>query len=243
MSEENKSMSEVADKPNSSQRTIILGVIALFATISLYFAYNYYSKNYRANVPSKLTQKYVYIPNNTTFDSLVTILQTNGQLIDEKSFREVAADEEYNKPVVRAGRFELKPNTGNKTLVRLLKVGKQAPVKVSFNNKRLMEDVAGYLGKVLLPDSTEFMTLFNDEAYLKPLGYTPQTLMTAFISNTYEIFWTSGTKDVLARMIKEHDKFWNEERLAKAKKLGLTPTEVYTLASIVEKETLARKEK
>ena len=38
-------------------------------------------------------------------------------------------------------------------------------------------------------------------------------------------------------MQQEYDKFWNDERLAKAKKLDMTPTEVSTLASIVCKES------
>jgi UPF0755 protein len=243
MTEEKNIAPDAAENTNPAKGKLILSILAVVVAVGFYVFYGYYAKNYRANVPTKLAQRYVYIPNNTSFDSLVTILQTNGQLIDAPSFREVAADEEYNKLRVRPGRFEIKPSMGNKTLVRLLKVGKQSPVKVSFNNKRLMEDVAGYLGKVLQPDSAAFMAVFNDADYLKTVGYTPQTVMTAFISNTYELFWTNEPKDVLARMIKEHDRFWNEDRLAKAKKLGLTPTEVYTLASIVEKETLASKEK
>ncbi|RYZ21069.1 MAG: endolytic transglycosylase MltG, partial [Chitinophagaceae bacterium] len=38
-------------------------------------------------------------------------------------------------------------------------------------------------------------------------------------------------------------KFWNEERKRKAQALGLTPPEVYTLASIIEEETTNHKEK
>lgn len=38
-------------------------------------------------------------------------------------------------------------------------------------------------------------------------------------------------------MLKEYNRFWNEERLAKAKALNLTPDEVMTMASIVQKET------
>ncbi len=40
----------------------------------------------------------------------------------------------------------------------------------------------------------------------------------------------------------EYRKFWNENRLLKAKQAGLTPIEVVTLASIVEEETAKSKE-
>lgn len=42
---------------------------------------------------------------------------------------------------------------------------------------------------------------------------------------------------VLRKNAKEHQKFWNQERLDKATAIGMTPTEVCTLASIVEEET------
>jgi UPF0755 protein len=44
-------------------------------------------------------------------------------------------------------------------------------------------------------------------------------------------------------MAKEHKKFWNTERLAKAKALNMTPSQVYTLASIVHKETVKADER
>lgn len=45
------------------------------------------------------------------------------------------------------------------------------------------------------------------------------------------------------RMQKEHEKFWNQQRLAKAESIGMTPEEVSTLASIVEEETNNNEEK
>ncbi len=38
-------------------------------------------------------------------------------------------------------------------------------------------------------------------------------------------------------MRKEYNRFWEGERTEKAKQLNMKPDEVYTLASIVEKET------
>lgn len=44
-------------------------------------------------------------------------------------------------------------------------------------------------------------------------------------------------------MQKEHERFWNNERLARATAIGMTPEEVCTLASIVEEETNNNEEK
>jgi UPF0755 protein len=41
----------------------------------------------------------------------------------------------------------------------------------------------------------------------------------------------------------EHDRFWTVERKEKASRLGLTPVEVYTMASIIEEESTKKKDK
>ncbi len=65
-----------------------------------------------------------------------------------------------------------------------------------------------------------------------------------FIPNTYEFFWNTNPDKFFRRMKSEHDKFWQSpDRQAKLKSLGLDQKEVYTLASIVEKETLVSSEK
>ena len=58
-----------------------------------------------------------------------------------------------------------------------------------------------------------------------------------FIPNTYEVFWTITGEDLLKRMRREYDRFWNEQRKDKAKSIGLTQKQVSTLASIVNEET------
>jgi UPF0755 protein len=64
-----------------------------------------------------------------------------------------------------------------------------------------------------------------------------------FIPNTYKVYWNTSEEAFVKKMKTEHDRFWNADRLAKAEALELSPKEVYTLASIVEKETLAKSEK
>ena len=64
-----------------------------------------------------------------------------------------------------------------------------------------------------------------------------------FIPETYQVYWDISIEDFFARMKKEHNKFWNEDRRLKAKTIGMTPEEVCTLASIVEEETNNNDEK
>jgi UPF0755 protein len=67
-------------------------------------------------------------------------------------------------------------------------------------------------------------------------------MISLFLPNTYEVWWTEKPSAFIARMEREHTRFWNADRSAKAAKLGLTPVEVSTLASIVQAETAKRSE-
>jgi UPF0755 protein len=58
------------------------------------------------------------------------------------------------------------------------------------------------------------------------------------------MYWNTDAQGFVNRMLKEHEAFWSKDnRRAKARALGLSETEVYILASIVERETNANQEK
>ncbi|MCB0588514.1 MAG: endolytic transglycosylase MltG [Phaeodactylibacter sp.] len=221
---------------------IITGVSALALLIIGIFIY--YKFVGAPAIPQGLKDYYVEIPTNSSFEEVVGILKDKGVLEDEKVFTLLAERMKYKRDPMRAGRFELQPGWSLIQMIRHLRGGSQAPVDVILTNERLPENVAAKAARFLEPDSIDILTLFRDEDYLASIGYTPETLMSLFIPNTYEFFWNTNPKGFTERMIKEHDAFWDSEsRRKKAEALGLTPQEVYTLASIVEKETLVNQEK
>jgi UPF0755 protein len=128
-------------------------------------------------------------------------------------------------------------------LIRKLRNGSQQAVKVILNLEREPMNVAAKAARFLETDSLSLVRLFQNEAFLDSIGYSKETLQTLFIPNTYELYWNASPREFVARMIKEHDRFWKADgRLEKAKAKGLTPAEVYTLASIVYSESLAKSE-
>ena len=55
--------------------------------------------------------------------------------------------------------------------------------------------------------------------------------------NTYEFYWNTSPLKIRNVIHKEYIRFWNQDRTNKAKELGLSPAQVSSLASIVQKET------
>ena len=58
-----------------------------------------------------------------------------------------------------------------------------------------------------------------------------------FIPNSYNVYWNTSPEDFRDKMLNEYNKFWNQDRSEKAKKLGLTKLEVISLASIIQIES------
>lgn len=225
-------------------RNIRIGLLAfiVLTAVGALFLYQKYVAG--PTVPKGLEDYTLIVPTGVGFETVVDSLTEKGLLEDEQVFRFFADQMAYVRNPMRAGRFELEPGWDMIHLVRHLRNGPQAPVNVVLTNERLPKNVAAKVSRFIEPDSVDLLSAMQDRTTLQELGFEPATLMSLFIPNTYEFFWNTGPQVFLERMRKEHKRFWSsEQRTAKAEALGLSPAEVYTLASIVEKETLVGTEK
>ena len=222
---------------------IIICIILILMIIGSIYTYRFYEYIYSVNLSvTQEDEPFLYIPTNSTFDDVCLRLEEAG-LHDVESFRLVAGRMNYPKKV-KPGRYRLIDGMNNIELVRMLRSGRQIPVKVTFNNIRLNAQLAGTVTPNIEADSTGIMALLTDSAYLaEQFKLTPRTIMSLFIPNTYEFFWNTSAKGFMDRMAKEYDRFWTENRRQKARDANLTPLQVITLASIIEEETQMDSEK
>lgn len=159
--------------------------------------------------------------------------------LDFKTLTKIAKKENSMK----AGRYKISSDMNMLTLIRNISNHRQEPLNIVVPSTRTVNELIGRISKDLLVDSLTLVQLIEDSAYCASLGYTKETIPVLFVPNTYQVYWDTEPENLLKRMQKEHDDFWNEDRLAKAKALGLTPDEVVALASIVDSETANNKEK
>ena len=73
--------------------------------------------------------------------------------------------------------------------------------------------------------------------FLAENSFDDATALGMYIPNKYEFFWNTSAVEFRSRMKKEYDRFWTDTRLQRAEEIGLTPAQVITMASIVQKET------
>lgn len=222
-----------AKKQLKKGSNIIKWIVFPALAICLYFAYILFAPNI---FPESGKKVYVCIPDSTSFEEVTKLLEKDAKVVNMSAFKQVSAILHYGTKI-RSGRYELKKGMNNFQLVRILRSGRQTPVKLTFNNIRTKEQLAGRLGSQLMADSVDILRLLNDTTFLAQYSLNPNTAIALFIPNTYEIFWNQNANALFERMNKEYNKFWTNERKAKAAAIPLTPVEVSTLASIVEEET------
>jgi UPF0755 protein len=223
-------------------KKLIYLVIVLVLTVGGIYAYLIYNKIYNPNIIFDKNKEYIYIPTGSDFDDVVSILKNQEIVKDISTFKWVAEKKHYiNK--VKSGRYKLRENMSNNDIVDLLRSGVQEPVNISFNNVRTIPQLAGRITKNIEADSAIFVQLLQDKEFISKYGFNKNTIISMFIPNTYELYWNTKEKELFKRMATEYKKFWTAERKAKAKKLGLSQSQVSTLASIVQMETVKNDEK
>ena len=200
------------------------------------FSFYTYQIIYTPNILVEAEEHYITIPHGGTFQELQQLLGEEYIATDLVSFSFLAKLKDLDTQL-KPGRYLLTPDMTNMELINLLRSGRQTPVNLTFSNARLLSQVPKKLVQNLEIDSAQMATLMLSDTTPGHFGFEPHTFISMFIPNTYQVYWTATPKEILDRLKREYDNFWTEERLQKAKNLGMTKEEVSTLASIVQSET------
>lgn len=229
----------MAQKKKSIFKKILQWFLAVVIAAGCCAAYIGYKIIYAPNVVIKnKTSQLVYIRTGSTFEDVIDELSNTGILKNKKTFSALAGIKKY-KENVKPGQYRISVHASNNEIINMLRGGFQEPVTLRFTNIRTKEQLISRICKKIEADSTELSALLDNDQYLKEnLGLKRETVLTLFIPNTYEFNWNTSAKQFLERMQKEYKKFWTNERKAKAKKIGLSQTEIAILASIVQAEQL-----
>jgi UPF0755 protein len=216
---------------------ILIAVIIIVFAGGGFWAFEKYQMIYSPNVfLGKKLKDYVYIPTGSSIQDVTNILYEDGIIANRASFEWVAERKNY-KQHVHPGRYLIKTGMNNNQLIDLLRSGEQVPLNLTFNSIRTREQLAGKISKQIEADSLEIITLLNNKEYIaSKFHMSKENILTMFIPNTYEVWWNTTAEQFLERMAKEYKSFWTDERKAKAKKIGLSQSEVAVLASIVQAE-------
>jgi len=210
------------------KKWILLSLLVLV----LYSSYTLFIK-----VTHFTTEKASFQYNAGGLDALADSLSTKKIIRDKTSFLVLA--KLFNvEDRIKPGKFLIDKKTSLLNLVRILRNNQQARVKFILNKVRTKADLAQLVASTFSIDSTQCMQYLTSNDSLAPFGTDTTQVLSLFIPNTYEFYWSTPMPKLLQKMKTEEGLFWSKNnRLAKAESIGLSKNEVYTLASIVEEET------
>jgi len=222
---------------SDKKRKIYLVLVISFSVMAISLSFYFYQVFFSPNTLLKSESNYMLkIGSNATYKTVTDQLYNDNVVNDMVSFGFLAKILDYQENV-KPGLYTIRPKMTNLDLVKLLRSGKQTPVRVTFNNVRLKTDLAEKITANLEVSQEQFLSLIQDSVYIRKFNFDEETIMSMFIPNTYELWWNTSAEALFDRMYREYQDFWTEERKQKASLLGLTQTEVSTLASIVQAES------
>jgi UPF0755 protein len=219
-----------------NKKNIVAASMIVFTVMLSSFSFYGYQMFFTPNILIEKPDQLFIIPSGTTFKEIQNRFYDERIVNDPITFGFLARAKGYSDNV-KHGVYLLKSNMTNLQVINLLKSGRQAAVKVTFNSARKINDLAAKLTANLEMDSATLAPYLLSDSVARAYGFDQENFISMFLPNTYEVYWTSDPTELLDRMKLEYERFWTEERRAKAKKLGLTPKQVSTLASIVDSET------
>jgi len=156
-------------------------------------------------------------------------------LKDIESFETLAIQKKYVTNV-RPGRFRITKEMTNNDIINSIR-SRNLPIKVTFNNQHSLTELASRISNQIEADSTALIAAFTDLNFLNDHDFKESNALGMYLPNSYEFFWNTSATTFRNRMLKAYNRFWNVERLEKAKSIGLVPNQVMTLAAIVHEES------
>lgn len=180
------------------------------------------------------SSKFLYVRTGTTMEELIAQLESKALIKNRTTFEWMVKLKKFE--TVKPGRYRIKDGMSNRELINLLAAGLQEPVTFTFNSVRTKEHLAGRVGGKLEADSAAILELLNDDSYLDKFGLNSTNVMTLFMPDEYSFKWNTSPEEFMTAMAKVYKDFWTDQRKQLARSIGLSQTEVITLASIVEAE-------
>lgn len=214
-----------------------LPVLLLFAAAAAYFAGSWYIDRYRPN----FTRDYVlYVYPDSSPESVRDSIVRGAAPRSLRSLDRMLR-KECSQP--KPGRYVIDRKVPSVYVARMLRLGWQTPQTLALSGTiRSRERVVKLISRQMMVDSTTVDNALRDNDFLAKYGVDSTDFFTIILPDNYQLWWTASIDEIFARLRREYDAFWTEERVEKARLQGLTPYEVSILASIVQGETRREEE-
>ena len=220
---------------------IVVGLVAVVAGGALL-----YVRSLGVNVESDPGRKVeVVIPTGSTSRSIGELLEEEGVIDSALGFR-IAAYLDGGAEDIQAGRYEIPTGlSANDALATLLEEGPLVEfVNVTFPEGSWLADFARILDEKTHIDGDRFLELATAgevRSKYRPPGV--DTMEGLLFPSTYQIVENDDAASVARRLAAEFEEQVDSLDFSAARRLGVTPYEAITIASMVEAEAFLDEER
>lgn len=176
-------------------------------------------------------------------------LEREGLIRDELEFRVLAALLGWNGRL-KAGHYQLSPGESTLSVLRTIGRGRVTTVAVTIPEGYTLAQIEQHLsglGLISLGDLSGALAEQDASGNLPFLPTDRSQLAEPFegllFPDTYFFEQHTSARVLVRNMVGRTQEVFTEERLVRARELGLSPWEVLTLASIIEKEAVVDEER
>ena len=212
-------------------RRFIVGSILAVVIVAGMWAYQYYCDHRKPNFSKEAV---IYVWPDASPADVVESIKAKAGVIDPESLARAFQSAGAPQP----GRYVISPSMSSTAAARKISKGWEDEMDLVIAPVyRSVDSLAARVASQLMISPDELSAALRDREVLAKYGLKPETALALVLPDTYRVKWSVSVEDLLDRLYKEYQKYWNEERRAQAEKQGLTPVEAAILASIVNEET------
>ena len=178
-----------------------------------------------------------------TLIELASILEEKEIVKNKQEVIDFVIDNGIDSTQFVAGKYIILSKTQRNILVNGFVKGEnghgiaEKKVKVTFNNCPTIEAMAKNISECILADSASIVDYVYLPTTLTTYNFTKEQIPALFLPQEYEMYFDTDAEHFVSFMANEFKLFWNSERLAKMKTIGLSSqSKVATLASVVYSE-------
>ncbi|MGA2623231.1 MAG: endolytic transglycosylase MltG [Bacteroidota bacterium] len=181
--------------------------------------------------------RFVIVSKGETFSQVIDSLQKAG-VIQSRFFLSLAGRLRGYTTRIQIGKYRFRSGMSNNEVLLDLRYGATVEmITVTIPEGMRTTRLAKLLAKDFGIDSSLFMKLVGDSAFIRTLGEGSGSLEGYLLPNTYTFDWQTEEDRIIREMVNQFHKTFNDSLKARARSLGMAVSQVLALASIIEGET------
>jgi UPF0755 protein len=184
----------------------------------------------------------VVIPTGSGVRQIGAILKRKGLIKNDTLFSLLSVWGGRDKEL-KAGEYLLSTDMGLYRILDVLHSGRTELIQITIPEGLTFWQIGALLEKEGLADAKRFDTLCRDKNWFKDTGIQADTLEGYLFPETYRFEKNTTEEKIIKTMVNQFHQRFNSQRRQRAREMGMTPHQIITLASLIEKETAVDSER